>query len=249
MCATASWSPRVLRAGSSTGSRRSSRRPVRRPSGSRYRASIDPADVVEFLLLSPTFPRSVLFCLRSVERDLERLELARTVLSRPQRLLGRTRADLEYLDVHELLDQDLHVFLDRLLDSIRQVAESVGLQYFRSSEEASMHSIDPYETHRNRTSCRSDALPRSMRYDIRYRTSVIYDDARPRVVQRATRLPLHRRPPAPHRLQRQHASSDAGRRLHGLLGHPGRRLRRPRTARGAGDRGRGNRRDPSAAAA
>jgi len=33
----------------------------------RYRASMDPADVVEFLLLSRTFPRSVLFCLRAVE--------------------------------------------------------------------------------------------------------------------------------------------------------------------------------------
>ncbi len=35
-----------------------------------YRASMDPVDVVEFLLLSRTFPRSVLFCLRTAENAL-----------------------------------------------------------------------------------------------------------------------------------------------------------------------------------
>ena len=79
----------------------------------RYRASMDPADVVEFLLLSRTFPRLVLFCLRSVENDLARLE-AGGLRFRPQRILGRTRSDLEFLDTHELLEGDLHVFLDHL---------------------------------------------------------------------------------------------------------------------------------------
>lgn len=111
----------------------------------RYRASMDSADVVEFLLLSRTFPRSVLFCLRSVENDLARLEAGSTTLARPQRLLGRTRGDLEYVDAHELLETDLHVFLDQLLDGIRQVSEAVALQYFRNSEEHDFHSLGPYE--------------------------------------------------------------------------------------------------------
>jgi uncharacterized alpha-E superfamily protein len=110
----------------------------------RYRASIDPADVVEFLLLSRTFPRSVLFCLRSAEADLARLEAANTTLARPQRLLGRTRSDLEFLDTHELLDGGLHVFLDQMLSGIHQVAESVALQYFRGAEEHDLHALDLY---------------------------------------------------------------------------------------------------------
>ncbi len=110
----------------------------------RYRASIDPEAVVEFLLLSPTFPRSVLYCLRAAERDLDRLSAGWPAMTRPQRLLGRTRADLEYLDVAELQGADLHVFLDGLLGSVRQVAEAVALQYFRNSTEPNLGSIDPY---------------------------------------------------------------------------------------------------------
>ena len=60
--------------------------------------SMDPADVVEFLLLSRTFPRSVLFCLRQAERDLARLT-AGDALTRPERILGRIRAELEFCDV------------------------------------------------------------------------------------------------------------------------------------------------------
>jgi len=110
----------------------------------RYRASMDPADVVEFLLLSRTFPRSVLFCLRAVENDLNRLEAGSSTLARPQRILGRTRSDLEFLDTHELLQGDLHVFLDQMLNGVRQVAEAVALQYFRSAQEHDFHSLDPY---------------------------------------------------------------------------------------------------------
>jgi uncharacterized alpha-E superfamily protein len=110
----------------------------------RYRASMDPADVVEFLLLSRTFPRSVLFCLRAAEIDLARLEAGSATLARPQRILGRTRSDLEFLDTRELLEGDLHVFLDQLLSGVRQVAESVALQYFRSSHEHSLHALNPY---------------------------------------------------------------------------------------------------------
>jgi uncharacterized alpha-E superfamily protein len=110
----------------------------------RYRASMDPADVVEFLLLSRTFPRSVLFCLRAVENDLNRLEAGNQSLARPQRILGRTRSDLEFLDTRELLEGDLHVFLDQLLNGVRQVAAAVALQYFRASEEHDIHALNPY---------------------------------------------------------------------------------------------------------
>jgi uncharacterized alpha-E superfamily protein len=110
----------------------------------RYQASLDPADVVEFLLLSRAFPRSVLFCLRAVEKDLARLEAGSASLARPQRVLGRARADLEFLDTHELLQGDLHVFLDGLLNGVRQVAEAVALQYFRSTHEHDIHVLAPF---------------------------------------------------------------------------------------------------------
>lgn len=110
----------------------------------RYRASMDPADVVRFLLLSPLFPRSVLFGLQAAERSLMRIEGSTdSVRSRPQRLLGRLRADVEYLDVDELLAGDLSVYLDMLEAHIGQVAEAVETTYFRSTDEFSMRAFNP----------------------------------------------------------------------------------------------------------
>lgn len=106
-----------------------------------YRSSMDPADVVDFLLLSSTFPRSVLFCLRSAEVQLARLGVPSDRLTRPQRLLGRLRADLEYRDVHEVL-AELQAFLGELQQGVRQAAEAVALQYFRNSQELAINVLD-----------------------------------------------------------------------------------------------------------
>jgi len=108
-----------------------------------YRGSMDPADVLDFLLLSRTFPRSVLFCLRRAENDLARLGSGDGgPLGRPERLLGRVRADLEFRDVHEVLAAGVPVFLEGFLRDVRQVAEAVALEYFRNSFELSLHSLD-----------------------------------------------------------------------------------------------------------
>jgi uncharacterized alpha-E superfamily protein len=108
-----------------------------------YRGSMDPADVLEFLLLSRRFPRSVLFCLRRAENDLAMLGGGDVQqLSRPERLLGRIRADLEYRDVTEVLADGVPHFLDQLQRGVRQVAEAVGLEYFRNSLELDLHALD-----------------------------------------------------------------------------------------------------------
>ena len=109
----------------------------------RYRASMDPADVVAFLLMSPNFPRSVLFGLQSAERELSRIEGSVAPQSRPQRLLGRVRSDVEYLDVIELLAGDLAIYLDRIERDIRQVCEAVEVTYFRGTDEFVVQVLDP----------------------------------------------------------------------------------------------------------
>jgi len=110
-----------------------------------HRASLDPTDVLEFLLLSRTFPRSLLFCLRRVEQDLDRLD-GTDRLTRPQRLLGRLRADLEFADLHEVVADDLHAFLDHLQTGVRQVAEAVALHAFRNSQEVFLTVLDFHPT-------------------------------------------------------------------------------------------------------
>ncbi|MGZ4692925.1 MAG: alpha-E domain-containing protein [Acidimicrobiales bacterium] len=105
-----------------------------------YRASMDPVDVVEFLLLSRTFPRSVLFSLRTAETALARLA-PDGELTRPLRQLGRVRSALEYADVRELMQGDLGDELHLVEEGIRQVAASVATQYFSNSHEFDLHSL------------------------------------------------------------------------------------------------------------
>jgi uncharacterized alpha-E superfamily protein len=95
-----------------------------------YRAQMDPAQVVEFLLFREDFPRSVLFCLRAAESGLAKLGPLGQV-TRPQRLLGRIRAELEFRDIDELLDEGLHAFLDRVQEQVWEVADAVADQFFR----------------------------------------------------------------------------------------------------------------------
>lgn len=96
-----------------------------------YGASMDPVHLVEFLLLSRNLPRSVLYCLRQAEKDLTRLDNADD-LGRPQRMLGRLRGELEFLDVKELLEDGLHETLDRIQRGVRDVADAIALRYFRN---------------------------------------------------------------------------------------------------------------------
>lgn len=92
----------------------------------------DAAAVVGFLLLSRTFPRSVLFSLRDAEAHIEAVSTAPDGSSRPRRLLGRLRAELEFADVGEVLDGDLTAFLVQVQAGIREVADAVSSRFFPS---------------------------------------------------------------------------------------------------------------------
>lgn len=105
----------------------------------RYRSSMDPADVVEFLLLAPDLPRSVLFSLTSAQRQLE--ALAGGGGSRAARQLGRTAAELQYRDVTELYELDLHHFLGDVQHRIAGVGEAVADEFFRHAAGGSLHAV------------------------------------------------------------------------------------------------------------
>ena len=105
-----------------------------------YGAAMDPTHVVEFLLLSRTFPRSVLYCLRQAERDLARLT-AGDALTRPERIVGRIRSELEFCDVGELLSGGLQGNLDRVQEGVREGSEAIAAQYFRNLQ-VDLHSIE-----------------------------------------------------------------------------------------------------------
>ena len=98
-----------------------------------YRGVLDASRVVEFMLLDRLFPRSVFYSLRMAERNLD--ELLHNPQSRigstaeAQRLLGRARSELEFVQPGVLLES-LESRLAGLQRTCRDVGEALSLQYF-----------------------------------------------------------------------------------------------------------------------
>jgi uncharacterized alpha-E superfamily protein len=101
------------------------------------RGSLDLERVLEFLIFSPDFPRSVLFCVQAAEEQLAQLAPIGRI-NRPHRLLGRLRAELEFRDVTELLGEDLHAFFENVQSVVREVGDAVSLQFFRLGGDAEL---------------------------------------------------------------------------------------------------------------
>ncbi|MBN3509302.1 alpha-E domain-containing protein [Mycolicibacterium nivoides] len=101
-----------------------------------YRGALDAGRVVEFMLLDRLFPRSIFYSLRLAEHSLDEL------LNRPhsrlgataeaQRLLGRARSELEFLQPGAVLES-LDARLAELQKTCRDVGEALSLQYFHSA--------------------------------------------------------------------------------------------------------------------
>lgn len=106
----------------------------------RCSGAITGAGVLEFLLCSRDFPRSVLFCVRAAEEELGNVG-GHDRPTQAYRLLGRVRADLEYLEVREMLAGGLEETLDGLQRSVWQVADAVGHEFFPSGAEAELHAL------------------------------------------------------------------------------------------------------------
>ena len=108
-----------------------------------YPGALSLENVFSLLFLAPTFPRSVLYSLRTAETQLNLLQPTSRP-TRPQRVIGRLRSDLEFSDATELLAGDVDACLRRVIDDIRWVAELIAVQFFRNSEELSV--LHPVET-------------------------------------------------------------------------------------------------------
>lgn len=105
----------------------------------RYRASMDPADVVEFLLLEPDLPRSVVYCLTSSQRLLQ--ALSHGASTRAVRRVGRASASLQYRDVGELFELGLHPYLEQVQDRVAAIADAVADEFFRHHPTGALHAI------------------------------------------------------------------------------------------------------------
>ena len=80
-----------------------------------YSANVEPQSIAAFLLLSGEFPRSIRFVASGIRSSLQ--AIARTTGGRggrPERLAGRLQAALEYGQIDEIMENDLHSYLESI---------------------------------------------------------------------------------------------------------------------------------------
>lgn len=96
-----------------------------------FAGRVEPERVIEFLLLHPTFPRSLRFCLEAAGQSLTAIigPLPGRGQAKADRILGRLRSELRFAELEELLGGDLHGFLHNALERCGKVSRAVQEQY------------------------------------------------------------------------------------------------------------------------
>jgi uncharacterized alpha-E superfamily protein len=88
--------------------------------------------VVDYLVLNPDFPRSILYCLLEAEKSLR--AITGTPLSQPgtdaERLLGRFRSELGYGKVEDVMTRGTHEFLNEVQIRLDEIHGALTLDYF-----------------------------------------------------------------------------------------------------------------------
>ena len=94
--------------------------------------SITPAKVVQFLMLSRTFPRSVRFCLDKGERSLHAITgtPVGSWTNAVEREMGRVVADLAYAETSVMLKNGLHQHIDDLQQRMNRVGDAAHATFF-----------------------------------------------------------------------------------------------------------------------
>lgn len=106
-----------------------------------YSLRVEPARIVEFLLLNPVFPQSVRFALGAAEDALGAVAALRSAAANDPgpgvRTLGRVRADVEHTAIDEVFEMGLEEFLSGVQGSIAQVSDEIVATYLRDEPQHS----------------------------------------------------------------------------------------------------------------
>ncbi len=103
-----------------------------------YRGRIVPWQVAEFLVLSDTFPRSIRFCVDSVDRALHEISgCPRShYTNEVERLSGKLCSELDYSSTGDIFDRGLHQFLDNIQLRLITIGQALYGEYCEWREEA-----------------------------------------------------------------------------------------------------------------
>jgi len=106
-----------------------------------YSLRVEPARIVEFLLLNRVFPQSVRFALVAAEDALSAVAALRSAAENDPgpavRTLGRVRAEVEHAAIDEVFETGLEEFLSGVQGSIAQVSDEIIATYLRDEPQPS----------------------------------------------------------------------------------------------------------------
>ncbi|HMO84579.1 MAG TPA: alpha-E domain-containing protein [Lacipirellulaceae bacterium] len=93
---------------------------------------LEPASVVQFLVLDREFPRAVLYCLTKANESLHAISGSAMggFGNRAEQLLGRLRAELAYTSAPQIIHRGLHEFVDNLQGRLNDVGQSLHEAFF-----------------------------------------------------------------------------------------------------------------------
>ncbi len=97
-------------------------------------------NIVEFLLLNPQHPHSILFSVRRLEESISNLPemSSRGERGKVERLAGRLVATLLYSSVEEVLSSGLHLALDNVIRQCAQMHSAIHQAYIDYPIETSL---------------------------------------------------------------------------------------------------------------
>jgi uncharacterized alpha-E superfamily protein len=92
-------------------------------------------NVVDFLLRSDVFPRSLAFCIQQVQRSLAEISHSseECVSTDAEILTTEVRDELCRLTAAEILESGLHQFVDRFQTRLNSIGQAVSERFFELS--------------------------------------------------------------------------------------------------------------------
>ncbi|HEV3324500.1 MAG TPA: alpha-E domain-containing protein [Puia sp.] len=97
-----------------------------------YRSGFDARNVVEQIILSPDFPRSILYSVSRLQLHFERLkgERNREAYQKIDFMIGKIHSRIKYSTVDSILEQGLHAYLISVKEDLYEVGNTLNQHYF-----------------------------------------------------------------------------------------------------------------------
>jgi uncharacterized alpha-E superfamily protein len=100
-----------------------------------YRSGFEARNVVEQIVLNNDFPRSVIYSINQLHRYFERLKSDGNAdgFRKVDFMIGKIKSTVKYSTVETIMEEGLHVYLNRVKEELYEVANALDQYYFAYS--------------------------------------------------------------------------------------------------------------------